>query len=73
MWKGHIFSDWNGEVFTSICQTTDLIELNNSGVYSSFFRPELYLTLDKKWSFPLKISSVNVTKSAVSCGIGHIY
>ena len=48
MRKGRIFSDWNGEVFTSICQTTDLVELNNSGVYSSFFRPELYLTLDKK-------------------------
>ena len=30
-------------------------------------------TLDKKWSFPLKISSVNVTKSAVSCGFDHIY
>ena len=26
-------------------------------------------TLDKKWSFPLRISSVNVTKSAVSCGL----
>ena len=31
------------------------------------------LTLPKKWSFPLRISSVNVTKSAVSCGFGHIY
>ena len=30
-------------------------------------------TLRKIWSFPLKISSVNVTKSAVSCGFGHIY
>ena len=28
--------------------------------------------LHKKWSFPLRISSVNVTKSAVSCGFGHI-
>ena len=26
-----------------------------------------------KWSFPLRISSVNVTKFAVSCGFGHIY
>ena len=24
-------------------------------------------------SFPLKISSVNGTKSAISCGFGHIY
>ena len=30
-------------------------------------------TLHKKWSFPLRISSINVTKSAVSCGFGYIY
>ena len=29
--------------------------------------------LHKKLSFPLRISSVNVTKYAVSCGFGHIY
>ena len=32
--------------------------------------------MHKEWSFPLSISSVNVTKSAVSyevsCGFGHI-
>ena len=27
----------------------------------------------KKWSFPLETSSVNVTKSAVSCAFGQIY
>ena len=26
-----------------------------------------------KWSFPLRISSVNVTKSTGNCGFGHIY
>ena len=31
------------------------------------------MTLHKKWSFPLRISLVNVTKSAVSGGFGHIY
>ena len=31
------------------------------------------LTLYKKWSFPLRISSVNLTKSAGNCGFGHIY
>ena len=31
------------------------------------------LTLHKKWSFPLRISPVNVTWSAVNCGFGHIY
>ena len=27
----------------------------------------------QKWSFPLRISSVNVTKSTVYCGFDHIY
>ena len=30
-------------------------------------------TLHKKWSSPLRISSVNVTKSAGNCGFSHIY
>ena len=29
--------------------------------------------LHKKWSFPLRVSSVNVTKSTVSSRFGHIY
>ena len=31
------------------------------------------LTLHKKWSFSLQISSVNVTKPVVTCGLGLIY
>ena len=31
------------------------------------------LALHKKWSFPLRISSVNVNESAVNCEFGHIY
>ena len=40
-----------------------------------FFFPSFFIrfSLHTKWSFPLRISSVNVTKSAVSCGFGHIY
>ena len=30
-------------------------------------------TVYKKWSFLLRIFSINVTKSAVSSGFGHIY
>ena len=30
-------------------------------------------SLHRKWSFPLKIYSVSVTKSAGNCGFGHIY
>ena len=33
---------------------------------------ETYSTLHKKWNFPLKISLVNMTKSAVFCRSGHI-
>ena len=38
-----------------------------------YFVTNEYDALHKKWSFPLKISSENVTKSGVSCGFGHIY
>ena len=39
------------------------------------FLPTEYcsVSLHKNWSFSLKISSVNVTKSAVSCRFDHIY
>ena len=30
-------------------------------------------SLNEIWSFPLEISSVNVTKSAEICGLGHFY
>ena len=32
-----------------------------------------YFSVHKKWSFPLRISSVNVTESTGICGFGHIY
>ena len=31
------------------------------------------MSMHKKWSFPLRISSVNTTKSGGSYGFGHIY
>ena len=34
---------------------------------------EKNIALHKKWSFPLGISTVNVTKSAGDCGFGYIY
>ena len=40
---------------------------------SQIIAHDLGLQQEKKWSFSLRISSVNVTKSAVSCGFGHIY
>ena len=32
----------------------------------------LFPALRRKWSFPLRISSVNIKKSALSCGFGYI-
>ena len=34
---------------------------------------EMAITLHKKWSFPLRVSSVNLTKSAGNCGLCYIY
>ena len=34
---------------------------------------EIHNTLYKKWSFPLRISSVNVSKLVGNCGFGRIY
>ena len=33
----------------------------------------IIISVHKKWSLPLRIFFVNVTKSTVSCGFGHIY
>ena len=44
----------------------DPIKLNFEGF-------ELQYQLHKKWSFPFRNSSANVTKSAGNCGFAHIY
>ena len=36
-------------------------------------RISLLITLHKKWNFPLRISSVDMTKSAVFSSFGHIF
>ena len=41
--------------------------------YSEKYVQDIQDTPHKKWSFPLRISSVNVTKSAGNCGLGRIY
>ena len=48
----------------------DVKDLFDLSIDDGYYRP---ITLHKKRSFPLRISSVNVTKSAVSSGFGHIY
>ena len=54
--------------------TTCLIfSLNVLICYYFLFSLLCYHSLNKKWSFPLRISSVNEIKSAGTCGFGHIY
>ena len=40
-----------------------------SNIYGPLWAISISITLYKKWGFPLRISSVNVTKSAVSCDL----
>ena len=50
------------------------LELMDESNVSSYCICKQYLqTLHKNQSFPLRLSSLNVTKSAVSCGFGHSY
>ena len=48
-----------------LCARSPIVNLISLSTHSRALR--------KIWSFPLKISLVNVTKSAVSCGFGHSY
>ena len=49
------------------------IEISSSVIFLLDYATTIGSFVHKKWSFPLRISSVNVTKSALSCGYGHIY
>ena len=55
----------------------DLFGQTNSTSWKlSKYAPGSYKTqksLHKKWSFQLRICSVNLTKPAENCGFGHIY
>ena len=47
--------------------------LNSCESWIRFLRPSNVVSLHKKWSFPLRISSINVTKSTGNCEFGQIY
>ena len=68
VWKSHFLDYW---LHDKICWLLILYYCNYSAkVFADLYRNN---TRHKKWSFPLTISLVNVTKSAVFCGFGHIY
>ena len=58
MW--HERSEWDSDSFLDSYPCKNIFTWETCGPYS--------VTLHKKWSFPLRISSVNVTKSAVLYG-----
>ena len=58
---------------TSLILLLLLKAFKNDKIFLDLFFPRIYLSLHKKWSFPLRISTINVTKLADSYGFAHIY
>ena len=58
MW--HERNEWDSDSFLDSYPCKNIFTWETCGPYS--------VTLHEKWSFPLRISSVNVTKSAVLYG-----
>ena len=60
---------------TWICYLIFRLHISTGIVFLKSLRTLIILLTHstKKWSFLLRISSVNVTKSAENCGFGHIY
>ena len=68
-WKGITQSNlgWNWiKIHTTLFYILDVSVGYVSAGFSEY-------SLHKKWSFPLRISLVNVTKSEKNCKFGHIY
>ena len=59
----------------SMSSSNDIKTLKQRPMIRFKFGPKWTSTVQKmkKRNLPLRISSVNVAKSAVSCGFGHIY
>ena len=69
---------WKSVNFVKIIITSDIyqrhcVKYTVIHVFPCAKTESQILKLQKKWSFPLRISSVNMTKSAGICGFGHIY
>ena len=63
------------KIFTMPSEDTNILEFNEyqkSDKAPFIIYADLEYTLHKKWSFPLRIFSVNVTKSTENCRFGNI-
>ena len=70
---------WNEELFRTI-HIENHSQVQHYHVITEIFSRSFILRINysitytaQKWSFPLRTSSVNVTKSAGNCGFGQIY
>ena len=76
-WLWHILHKYY-IVFCTVCCLRYVLKtsrLIHKICWNCFFRTVYFkkeIPLHKKWSFQLRIFSVNVTKSARNCGFGHI-
>ena len=66
----HNNSKKNAKRFATVTQRHKTVEIMSTMTHNNAKQIQ---TLHKNWSFALKISSVNVSKSATSCGFGHTY
>ena len=76
-----LFTQWYSKISEKIIKPCSvwmkLFTVRNAKITSYYYLAKMLmcygLSLHKKWSFPLRISSVNMTKSTGDCGFGHIY
>ena len=55
------------------CTSRNILELEFTKISNVWRMAIILYSPNKQWSFPWRISSVNMTKSTVSCGFGHTY
>ena len=71
------FTRHNNKDMRILLHSSSLLKVNINNTFPIFQKMlsklETLQTMHKKWSFPLKIPSVNVTKPIGNCRFGHIY
>ena len=71
--KNVTHKDWISIIASLVQRSFDYLAYNTDNIQDKTETDTEAQTRYKKWSFPLTISSVNVTKSAVSYGFGLIF
>ena len=66
------YSDFFWSIFSRIRSKIRTRKLQIRIIFMQW-HAKIWILHKKKWSFPFRITSENVTNLAVSCGFGHIY